>query len=48
MEIGIRIFLFLNLPDLDDAFGPLIQKAQNLVINAIDLSPVVRKVSGHN
>jgi hypothetical protein len=26
MEIGIRIPLFLELPDLDDTFGPLIQQ----------------------
>ena len=48
MEIGIRIPLFLELADLDDAFGPLIQQAQNLVIDAIDLFPVLGKVSGHS
>jgi hypothetical protein len=48
MEIGIRILLFLEIADLDDAFGPLIQQAQNLVIDAIDLFPVLGKVSGHN
>jgi hypothetical protein len=48
MEIGIRILLFLDLPDLDDAFGPFVQQAQNLVINAIDLVPVLGKVSGHS
>ena len=48
MEIGIRIPLFLKLADLYDAFGPLIQQAQNLVIDAIDLFPVLGKVSGHS
>ena len=43
MEIGIRILFFLEFADLDDAFGPFIQQAQNLVINAIDLFPVLRK-----
>jgi hypothetical protein len=47
MEIGIRILLFLEFADLDDAVGPFIQQAQNLVINAIDLFPVLGKVSGH-
>jgi hypothetical protein len=48
MEIGISILPFLELADLDDAFGPFIQQTQNLVINAIDLFPVVGKVSGHS
>jgi hypothetical protein len=48
MEIGIRIPLFLKLADLYDAFGPLIQQAQNLVIDAIDRFPVLGKVSGHS
>jgi hypothetical protein len=48
MEIGIRILLFLELADLHDAFGSLIQQAQNLVIDAIDLFPVPGKVSGHS
>jgi hypothetical protein len=48
MKIGIRIPLFLNLADLNDTFGPLIQQAQNLVINAVNLFPVLGKVSGHS
>ena len=48
MEIGIRILLFLELADLDDAFGPFIQQAQNLVIDAIDHFPILGKVSGHS
>jgi hypothetical protein len=48
MEIGIRIPLFLKLADLNDAFGPLVQQAQNLVIDAINGVPVLGKVSGHS
>ena len=47
-EIGIRIPLFLKLADLYDAFGPLIQQAQNLVIDTVDCFPVLGKVSGHS
>src|SRR5438309_173221 len=48
MEIGTRILLFLELADLDDAFRPFIQQAQNFVVNAIDLFPVLGKGSGHS
>src|SRR5262245_31270835 len=48
MEIGPCILLFLELADLDDALGPLIQQAQNLVIDAIDCFPVLGKLSGHS
>jgi hypothetical protein len=48
MKIGIRILLFLDLANLDDAFGPLIQQTQNFVIDAIDRFPVLGKVSGHS
>jgi hypothetical protein len=48
MEIGTRIFLFLDLADFDDTLGPLIQQAQDLIINAIDFFPVVGEVPGHN
>src|SRR5678809_1572081 len=48
MEIGTRIFLFLDLADFDDTLGPLIQQAQDLIIDAIDFFPVVREVLGHN
>jgi hypothetical protein len=48
MEISIRILLFLELADLDDAFGPFIQQTQNFVVNAIDLFPVLGKGSGHS
>ncbi|HEX4969091.1 MAG TPA: hypothetical protein VFV44_11260 [Nitrospiraceae bacterium] len=48
MKIGIRIPLFLQLADLNDAFGPLVQQAQNLVIDSIDRVPVLGKVSGHS
>jgi hypothetical protein len=48
MEIGIRIPLFFDLADLDDAFGSLVQQAQNFVIDAINFFPVLGKVSGHS
>jgi hypothetical protein len=48
MEVRVSVLLLLELADLNDAFGPLVQQAQNLVIDAIDFFPVAGKISGHS
>ena len=47
VQMGIGIPLFFQLADLNDALRPLVEETQDLIVDSVDLFPVVGKISGH-
>ena len=48
MKMGLGVLQLLEFPDLDNAFGALVQEPQDLVVDTIDLLPVPLQVIGHD
>ena len=46
-QIRTGILLLFESADLDDAFRALVEETQDLVVDPIDLFPVIGKVTGH-